>query len=164
MLGKSLVTNYLKYAIAAAVLYCITVWIYISRDSFSEIWILYVGNFLFGAVIGIFIFRYNKTKVEKASSIGMLKAAHIAAIIGILLSCIIIFFLLLVFTDVFRSYPDTELQKAPSQLNGKTNGFITVLFLDALVGNFSTSSFVSIILPFTVTKAQQGEKETSKQL
>jgi hypothetical protein len=103
MPGLKKFTRYIKYSTAAAILYCIVVWIYIRDLSFTDSWLLYVGNFLFAFAIAVFIFRYNHQRAEKASSIEMIKASVVIAVTGVLISCVVIVMLLLIYTpDVFN--------------------------------------------------------------
>jgi len=165
MLKAHQLGTYIKFSIAAAILYLVTAWIYISDSSFNEIWLLFLGNMLFASVIAVFVLRYNHNRKERASTVMMVAAGHITAVMGILISCFVCFILLLILSpDVFRvSGVDTTLQDAAPQLeNGRTNGYVFVLFANAIIGNISSSSFVSILLPFAATKAQKGESEPSR--
>jgi len=44
---------------------------------------------------------------------------------------------------------------------GKTNGLISILLFNTLIGNFSAGSFVSMLFPFSLTRLQKGEGEPS---
>ena len=159
--------QYFTYGIIAAVLYCISVAVYIRSLSFTGIWILFVGNVVFAAVIAAYIFNYNIRRNSDTSSIQMVKQGHIISIIGIVISALLVF-LLLVFLvpDVFKSTKDGDatLMSSPTQLYGKNNGLLFVLVIDLIFGNIATSSFVSFMLPFSITKAQKGEREPTRQL
>lgn len=150
--------KYLPYSVAAAILYCIPAVIYLRSDAFAASYLLYIGNMLFGLCIAVFIWFYNKRRKENANAGIMIFAGHITAVIGIIIACIICILLLLVFApDVFHSKPAVEtLQNAPAQLQSRNRGFITILFMNAVIGNFSAGSFISLILPYTVKRDQEG--------
>lgn len=167
MLNAPKLFRYFNYAITAAFLYCLSVWIFIRDASFTDSWMLYVGNTLFSCVIAVFIFRYNRKRDEKASTIKMMIAGLITTIKGVIVSCIISFLLLWIFAPKAinpASNTAEKLIKSPVQLNGKSNGLVMILYMNAINGNISMASFLCIMLPFAVTKSQKGENEPSKEL
>jgi hypothetical protein len=151
---------YARFSLIAAILYTPSVIFYLSSQKFTDSWTLYVGNVLFGITVAVFLFVFNRTRGNGASSAKMSLAGHLTGIMGIIMACVICLILLVIITPgVFGNSSGDALQEAPAQLNYKQHGLVSVLFLDATVGNFATASFVSILFPFTITKNQEGQAE-----
>jgi hypothetical protein len=158
-LGTSL-PEILPYAIASALLYSISVIFYIRNASFQGSWMLYVGNLLFGIGIMAFLISYLRKKKESAYSSYMVLAGHVVTFIGIILSCVIALLLLLIISPgVFHSVTGSTpvLGDSPAQMRDNIhNGLMTGLFMNAVVGNISAGSFLSIVLPNTMRKTERG--------
>jgi hypothetical protein len=157
----------LLYAAAAAVVYAIAATVYIKDMSYSASWILYVGNFLFAAVIGIFIAWFYKKHEENISSVTLVSIGAKTAVAGIVIACIICFLLLFILVPgVFKSGSGSTiyLQHSPAQFEGKNQGFASILFFNAILGNAGTSFFISLLVPFSVMKNLYGKREKSKSL
>ena len=152
------ILSYLKFSILASLLYVITAFMFIRDDSFASSWILYLGNMLFAFIIAIFIYTYNLRLHQNAKAQTMIFAGHITAVLGILISCLLIFIIFLLYKPgifhVMNNNP-VSLQNSPPTLQGNGHGLMLVLFLNAVIGNISASSFMSIILPFTAKKYQK---------
>ncbi|MEO5891427.1 MAG: hypothetical protein ABIQ31_14335 [Ferruginibacter sp.] len=145
----------LVYAFIAAIIYSATVFVFLWYQSYVLSWLLYMGNALFGIVIAIFIYRYSKTNNYTVKISQLIAMGQKTTIIGILISCIMCLLLLLFLSpDVFLK-PDANtaaLQNVPGQLqNGNTN-YLLMLFMDAIIGNISTGSFIAILFPFTIVR------------
>jgi len=143
------------YSIAAAFVYCIAVYFYIKSMSFGGIWVLYMGNFLFAAVIGIFVAWFYKKHESAIGTIRLVVIGGKAAVAGIVIACMMCFLLLLIFVpEIFRpeAVSHLYLQHSPAQFSGKNQGFGVILFLNAILGNAGTSFFISLLIPFSVMK------------
>ena len=155
MLEFTFIKQIMKFAIAAAFVYCIAVYFYITHMAYEESFILYVGNFLFAAVIGIFIAWFYKRHESSIGTIRLIVIGSKAAVAGIVIACIMILLLLLIFIpEIFRpeSVSNLSLQGSPGQFAGKNKGFGQILFLNALLGNAGASFFISLLIPFSVMK------------
>jgi len=160
MFKKYKLTNYIKYSIISAVLFCITVAIFVSCKNYASTWWLYVGNALFMLGVIYFIFSFNKTKNEDATTSSMIVGGHIITVMGIVISCIVSYILLIVFVPgIFASgETSTTVANAPAAIDtGKTDGLVFMVFMNAIVGNVATGSFASIILPYTAKRDQTKE-------
>lgn len=145
------------YALVAAVAYLVMTIVFFNEAVFAQTWLLYVGNILFGIIVAIYLFTYNNNTKERASAYSMVKAGHIVAIMGMLISVVGIACIIL--------FGKEHLANAPSQIKPEKNqGLLFILFLDAVVGNVSAGSFVSILFPFALTKMQKGGAEPSGDL
>jgi uncharacterized membrane protein HdeD (DUF308 family) len=160
MFKKYKLTDYIKYSVISALLFCITVVIFIKSEKYSATWWLYVGNVLFMLGVIYFIFSFNKKKREDASTSSMIIGGHIVTVLGIILSCIFSYVLIMfMIPGLFGSgETNTTVINAPAQLDtGKTDGLIFMIFMNAIVGNVATGSFASIILPYTSKRDQTEE-------
>ncbi len=160
MLVMDQVKSYFLFSIGAESVYCVTAYMFISQDSFSSSWILFVGNVLFAMVIAAFIFTYNMRYKMNAKPQVMVAAGHITSVMGIVISCVVIFLLLAIVTPhiyhVAANNSDA-LEKAPPTLQGNGHGLMLVLFMNAVFGNIAASSFISIVLPFTAKRFQKSD-------
>lgn len=161
MSNKSQFSSYLTYGLISAILFCIPATFFIRSGDFRQIYLLYLGNALFLIGILLFLLQYNKKRAENASTSSMLISGHLTAVTGIVIACILSLLLVFIFSpDVFSSHPDTVLENAnPAQQGiGKPRGVLFVLFMDAIIGNFCTGSFVSLLFPYTIKKDQTKDK------
>lgn len=157
---------YIKFAALAAIVYCIPVFFFLRDATYSSAWLLYLGNLLFLFPIMFFLIRFNQLRKQNASSVAMLTAGHIATAIGIVIACILCFILILLMVPGWldAGSADKVLQQAPANtVDDKTKGLAFMVFSDAIVGNVSAGSFISIIYPFTLKGDQTREKVPRKQ-
>jgi hypothetical protein len=141
----------------AAILFAIPMLIFIRDSTFSQSWLLYLGNFLFMLAIAAYMIFFNKKKHEDAS---LLLAGHIVTVIGVVISAILSFIALSALVPgLFESgTPEKVLEEAPAQDQGrKTQGLVFMVMMNAIVGNVSTGSFVSIILAYYQKRDQTKE-------
>jgi hypothetical protein len=157
--------THLGYSLVAAILYCIPVVILLLDSTFSMLWLLYVGNFLFLITLVVFLFAFNNHRNEDASSMAMMTASAVTAAVGIILAFLICLLLLFVMVPgLFHAgTADKVLLDAPTATVGaKTHGLLFAILASAILGNFVVSMFVSIIFPFTLKGNQtRGEGKVS---
>lgn len=163
MFTKDQILSYLKYSIVAAVLYLISVGIFLALDTYTQTYILYIGNVAFAIVIVVFILAFNRRRDKNASPKMMIAAGHITTVMGVLLSCLGVFILLAImkpsgYTAV--SQTANELSKPTPGLMENAHALMFVLFMDAVFGNVGAGSFVSFLLPNTAKQDQKGETST----
>jgi ABC-type microcin C transport system permease subunit YejB len=151
---------YMKYSAAAAIMYCIPVLIFIIRASYTDAWLLYVGNALFLTVIVFFMISFNKARKENASSMSMLITGHVVTVAGIIMACLLSLLIMTIFVPgLFESgTPGRVLTDEPAQMTtDKTDGLNFMILMSAIVGNVSMGSFASIIFAFTPQRDQTKE-------
>ena len=156
---------YLKYGVIAALLYSIPVYFFLRDASFTEAWLLYLGNLFFCVIITLFLFHFNTVRNQNAGTLVMLTAGQITAGIGIVLSCLVAFIMLVIFVPgLFQpGVPGKVLENAPvNTVKDRTRGLAFMIFANAVVGNIFTAGFVSIVFPFSLKRIQTREKETGK--
>ena len=157
MLKPFITWFHVKYSCLAALLYSIPVLIFIYNATYTDAWLLYLGNGLFLCTLSLFMLSYNRKKYENASAMFMLVSGHVTTLAGVFIACLIcfIFLVLLVPGLLHPGIAGKVLTKAPvSSVDDKTNGLNFMVFVNAIIGNVSAGSFASIIFAFTVKRDQ----------
>lgn len=163
MFNKKFIATYLTYASIAAIAFCIPVLFYLRSPEFIDTWLLFLGNALFLIVLSIFVLVFNKKKHENASTQNMNAAGHIVTFMGVVISAILTFILLMLLVpDLFDAGPsDKIVENAPAQNQGfKNDGLVLMLFMNAIIGNFAAGSFAAIILPYAAKRNQTKDKRS----
>jgi hypothetical protein len=135
----------------AAVLFCIPACFYIRFGNYSGSWLLYLGSFLFFAVIWIHTLLENKKRGENESTIALVFSSHVTTVAGIIMSCLFCFVMLVILVPGYLGpgMADKVLTNEPaSMIIDKTRGLSFEVFMAATVINFSVGSFTAIILSF----------------
>jgi hypothetical protein len=165
MLEIKFIRQILSFAFTAAFVYCVVVFFYIKGMSYNEIFILYVGNFLFAAVIAIFIGWFYKQHESDISTIRLVVVGGKTAFAGIIIALLMILLMLIIFVpSIFKpeAVSHLQLKDSPGQFEGKNGGFAAILFLNAIVGNAAASFFFSLLIPFAVMKNLYGDEKRQK--
>lgn len=158
--------QYLPFAIAAAVVYNITVIIYVIKADYTDLWLLYLGNFLFMAAMAAFLFNFNAKRDQNAGSTAMMAAGHIAALMGIVIGLVLAFIIMFIFIPhmIGPAPAENVLENNPAnQIHGRTNGLVFTVVANALVGNGAVAAFICTILPFTLKGDQTKDSIPTKQ-
>ena len=95
MFKNEYLSSYFIFGLLAAIAFCIPVMFYLRTPDFQDTWLLFLGNALFLVIIAVYILLANKKNNENASTQNLNAAGHIVSIIGVVLSCIISFILLI---------------------------------------------------------------------
>lgn len=138
-------------ASVAAMLFCVPAGIYIYKASYPASWLLYLGGFLFFAVISIHTLIDNKKRGGNESTVAMIFASHVTTISGILIACCICFILLIIMVPGYLSPGITEkvLTDEPANMvSDKTDGLSFEIFMAAIIFNLSMGSFAGITFSF----------------
>lgn len=140
----------------AGILFCIPAFIYIRSANYEQSWMLYMGSFLFMIVIWVHTMLDSKKRDDNESTVALVFASHMATIVGIIISCLICFFLLSLFVPGYlsSSHPKTLVEEPANIIHDKTDGLSFSVFMAATVINFSVGSFTGIVLPFYLKKNQ----------
>ena len=133
----------------AVVAFCIPVLCLFKYAFFANLWLLYVGNGLFGSVMFISVIYYNKQKDENADLANMISLNLKILAVSVVAICVVLTLLLLVFHhDV--------LQRAPAdEVKDKTNGLDLILYIDAIIVNFLIGSFAVVMASVTAKRRQE---------
>jgi hypothetical protein len=154
--------HYIKYAVVAAILYCIPVFFFLKTTAWSQTWLLYLGNALFMVAVVNALLWFNHSRHGNASSMAMVLAGVITTILGIIISFAICFLLLSVMIPGLYSAgtPSKLLSGEPANsVPDRSRGPVYLVLFNAFMGNVSTGLFVCILFPFTL-KGDQTKEDT----
>jgi hypothetical protein len=132
-----------RFAIIAAILYCIPVIFFLKSEKFSQTWLLYLGNALFLFCLFIFGILYG----SKNNNLSKRYNGFTVTILGVIFSCILIFVLIFIFAPGIFNIGSSNgvLQQTPAAITKKNNhGIIFILFADAIIGNVTAGSFSTV--------------------
>ncbi|HTL08906.1 MAG TPA: hypothetical protein VL307_11630 [Chitinophagaceae bacterium] len=153
------------FSIVAALLYSVTAFIYIRKVAYDETYVLYIGNFLFAAVVGVFIVWYYKKHERNVKTVRLILNGHIVAFFGIIVACLLLLLLSVLFTpSLYAAANDGKsvLKGAPGAFSGTNFGLQEILYLDAIFGNAGASLLTSLLLPFSVMKNLYPDEKAAK--
>jgi cobalamin synthase len=145
MLKDYPVKSFIVYAIISSIVYLIPAIIFIEKETFAAIWLLYLGNAFFLVSIFAFMLIYKAPSNKNTAKLFMLFSGHIVTVMAIILSCVLLLIIILV---VKPSFFETSVQKNITRAPANTNGLTFSLYVDAIFGNMAAGSFASIITSF----------------
>ncbi len=147
VMEKRFTTFYYVSGILGAVVYSIPVLIFfLGPVKFSGLWLLYLGNFVFSALMLFVIILYNKKNNYQASFFSMLTAGIRISAITIIVSCLSAIILLIVDKHI-------HLRQAPANVNvDQTGGLRGMVLMSASFINFFMGLFSSFIVAMTAKR------------
>ncbi len=148
----------IRYSIIPALLYLIPVIFFLKDESFSQTWILYIGNAFFLCYIFVFALLFFKNKTDNKNSPANTGIA--VTIIGIGVSCALIVLSIIIFAPgLFRFASNGVLaNKPPSFAQTNEVGIWVILFANATIGNFVAGAFSSVIAAAIIRQSSVGEE------
>jgi hypothetical protein len=147
MKEKLSLSDYYRYSVACAVIYCIPVFFFFINEKFSSVWLIYLGSVLFGFAVLISDVMVTK-KLNTTSKFAAIIAAGAKIIFSsIIIACIIV--ALLAF--IFRRH---ALQQKPANFDS----LYLLLPLSAIVINFIAAAFCVHIGAFSLYKYETNAK------
>src|SRR5579863_5510846 len=72
MFNRPVFKIYLIFAIAAALFYCVPVYFFILAADYTKSWFLYLGNFSFMILIGVFLFYISRYRQSDPGMMGFM--------------------------------------------------------------------------------------------
>lgn len=135
----------------AAILFATAAGVFIYRADYIDSWILYLGSVMFFFTIAYFTAFTSRKRGWNESTVSLVFAAHVATILGILISVGLCFILLVIMTPHFilPGAAERELINEPAtQLRGVTDGLVFKVMFAATVANFCGGSIGGITIPF----------------
>ena len=150
----------------AAILFSIPVFFFLKGISWSQSWLLYLGNALFMVVVAVTLVLFNRQWKSNASSTSMVLAGVIVTVLGIIISCLICVLLLsIMIPGLYHSgTPDKVLTGEPANaVPDSARGPVYMVLFNATMGNICTGIFICIIFPFTLKSDQTKEKTQPNQ-
>lgn len=153
LFSKEYVWGYIRYGAIAAAGYVTTALVFILHTYFKDTWWLNVGNIFFMMTIFIYICNINDY-VTPGTAIQAVISGSLATLAGILLSCTLL-------GAITLSIPLPPLQGTPANnVADKENGLLWMVFMNAMIVNFSCGFFISLITAFAVKRVRRNEKES----
>lgn len=144
--------------LSAGIAFCIPVFFYIQFAQYRNSWLIYLGCFLFFAIMWMHTLAESKKRGNNESSVALIFAAHVATVAGILVAVCGSFALLSIMIPGYLTdaNPSKTLTGEPTNvILDKTNGLSFQIFLAATFINFSVGSFSAIVLSFTAKRDQK---------
>jgi hypothetical protein len=154
----------IRFAVAAAVIYSLFAFFFIEKADYTASWILYVGNFLFMTVIAIFLFYIGSLKNNDPTTLSLIVTGEKTVFMGIAISLILCFILLLIFIPgiLGRGVPGrVMIDKPANTIHDRTGGLDFDVMVNAVIGNFVTGSFVSVIFSPSLKRNHKEEEATA---
>ena len=160
MPNKHQIKSYLPYSISAAIIYLICVVVFLSKDAYTQTYILYLGNMLFAIPIVFFVVHFANKRGRNASTQMAISAGVITTLIGIILSILSIFIILAIMEpSAYRDVINTasELARPAPALEGNGHALLLILLMDAVLGNIASGTFIAAMLTNMLKSDQTGE-------
>lgn len=146
-----------RYSIIPALLYLIPEIFFLRDKSFSQTWILYIGNAFFLFYIFIFTLLFFKSKTNNKNSPANTGIA--VTIIAIGFTCALIILSIIIFAPgLFRFASSTGVlvNKPPSFSHTNEVGIWFILFSNATIGNFVAGAFSSVMAAAVIKQSRVG--------
>ncbi len=140
---------YLSFALAAALVYSIPVYFFITEADYTRSWLLYLGNFLFMIVIGTYLFFISRIRQKNPGMFGLMLTGEKQVLRSTALALLLSFILLLILIPGLLESGIAGrviINKPANTIHDKTNGLDVMVIANAVIGNISSGSFASIIL------------------
>ena len=146
---------YIRESLWAAILNTLSIMVYLFIRNYANVWVLFVGNILFSAVILISVFRSNHRVHDTASVRSLFLTGLKVTIYGILLATVLCLLLLLI-NSFFTGLNSKDL---PPQ-SGRGDIFFTILS-NTIAVNAVLGALAAVIGSSVVKRNQKtGEGKT----
>lgn len=146
---------YTRYSWWAGILYCITVAVFFLVHNYSNSWLLFVGNMLFGAVIFIAVIRSNH-RIHDAGSLKSLFMTGIKLSFFAVLIATVITLLLVLLNAILSNFAAPD---SPGQMGRDTQtDMIFSLLSHTLAGNAFMGVLATVLTSVTVKRNQKTEQ------
>ncbi len=154
MFKSSFLNIYLSFAFAAALVYSVPVCFFITEADYTRSWLLYLGNFLFMIVIGIFLFFISRLRQTNPGMFSLMLTGEKQVLRSTAMAVLLSFMLLLIFIPGLLESGIAGrviINKPVNTIHDKTNGLDVMVIANAVIGNISSGSFASVILAPSLT-------------
>jgi len=161
LINRQHITDYLLYGAIAAILYLVFLALHLRESDYESAYLVYIGNAAFGCAIFFYNMKLIKRPYDNQRAMTMLVSAHLASLVGTILS--VVFGALLIYffqPGAFSSNAPNELiTNAPSQTQlERPSGWLFMICINALLINFAVGSFVSIMVSYAGKRNQTKDK------
>lgn len=146
---------YIKYSWWAAILYALSVAIFLLFRNYANFWILYIGNMLFGAVVYVGVLRANH-RIHDAGSLKSLFMTGIKLSFYALLIATVLSLVLFAINGMLSNF---SAQDSPAQSGSDTQtDVIFTLLAHTLAGNAFMGLLASVLTSSVVKRNQKTEQ------
>lgn len=158
------IREYLVYGLLATILYTATLIFFLADNTYENLYMPYIGNFLFISVIGLYTYTLIYRKYEGKRSVSMLIAGHLALIAGIIFSLIAVVVCVLAFFPApFHTVSQQELlPHSPSSMRVTTPAFLMfMLAANTVLVSGGGASLLIVIFSYAAKRNQTKDKPAS---
>jgi hypothetical protein len=148
------IIEYIIFGAIAAAGFLIFLMMHLHRGSYESMYLLYIGNAVFGAVILVYNLLLIRRSYLKQRAVSMLLAAHFATAVGTVIS--IVFTLIATSMAAGNSMGVTVVDDAPAHVESTRGAaWVFMVVVNALILNFSAGSFASIVTSYAGKRNQK---------
>ncbi len=137
--------SFFIYGVVATILYLIPAIIFIKKETFAAVWLLYLGNALFLVSVLAFMLIYQKPSDKNSAKLFMLTSGLIVTAMGVILSVVLITIIIFIIKPSF--FP-ISVQKNITHAPSNTNGLGLSLYIDVIIGNIIAGAFPAVMASF----------------
>jgi predicted ABC-type exoprotein transport system permease subunit len=151
------------FGLLAAFMYCIPLFFFIKSDRFESIWMLYLGNILLGLAVALFMLFHIQKRKNGSSTISMVTAGLMTTGVGIILSGIIAFLLLMILVPHFGGSATQQTlpaEKMVQEIDHNRSNLTLTIYMNLIIGNIAAGSFASVILAYAAKYNQTKDEES----
>jgi hypothetical protein len=140
-------TLYIVFIILTAFAYCLPLGLFIGNTRFSNLWILYIGNFLFLISVLFFVVFYNNS-MHNTHTLGDMLIASFRVTFSSIIICLLV--------AIFFVYVEKHwLIAAPANtVEDRSAGLRPIVLLDAVLVNLFVGCFGGFIGAVTTKRNQ----------
>jgi len=156
-------SEYFISGIVATALYTVFLVLFLEDHRYENFYYLFIGNFLFVAVIGYYTYSLINRSFEGKRSVSMLVAGHLALVAGIIVSILTVLICgIIYFPGIFSSLsPEKLLPGAPSSIEiTRPAGLIFMLEANVILVSGGAASFLIVIFSYAAKRNQTKDKPT----
>lgn len=155
IINKGDLPFYLRWALIAAIVYCIPVFFFLRTPEFREVWLFYLGSAFFMVVIAWSLLALNRRYGGNGTTRTLITSGHVITVFAIVIAfvfCVIL--TLFMVPQLYRNGPGNIVEGKPANLDN----IVFLLLVSITVINFAAGSIPSIILPQTMKRNQTTER------
>ena len=153
--------EYLLFGSLAAGIYMVPVVIFLSKHNYQSLYYLFMGCAFFMAAIFYYVYRLLYAPYDEKRAVSMLIAGHMATLTGILIASLSVIIAMLLFeSNMFAYVPPQQVLAgaAPQDQPGQPGYLLMMMLATAIIGNFATGSFISLIVSYAGKRDQTRDK------
>ncbi len=150
---KTFFKTYVLRALIPAAIYCIAVVIFLMKESYTSIWILFLGNVIFMISLAIWIYIINRSEKFEGSPVTSTFSGHILSITGAAIAVILSVILYFIFDFAVHSSNGEVLQHAPGSFSTTaSHQMLLILIIITALGNTVSGFLAALLTSFDVSK------------